>query len=667
MAEVVVLLRGVGADAERRRTIEALKTHTPDLELLLCDSQLPSGDWLRRAFNGDRPVVVIGSRSPSDELPDDLAWRIVEAASEPDVVALEIGTAVQAEWLRRLREAAYADAVVATASAVPAASLQHGEAEWDHSLRRAETSRGTALGTPIWGCVYIRRDALRIAQNTVGRIDVSAAGTAPRIEDLITQPGLVHVLSTAVVRPPGGSSGDRASLLCTSGVRRALAEIDAAVEPIRVTIDLRCCALPLSGTQVHALNLAFALAVRPDLRLSVVVPEREHQSVAPYLDALPASVERYSSGRAIEPQPQVFHRPYQLLSELEIEDVVGLGTRLVLTHQDLILDRTPGYFESQDQWFRYTAATALGLAAADEAVFFSEHAREEAARDGLVDRAKTVVVPPGTDHLDDPEGSESMPSGVAVLLARAERPFILVMGNAYAHKNRVFALRVADELLQIHRWEGALIFAGERPGHGSSARDETAFLAGHDLLRSRFVDLGRVSDSERRWLYRHAVLVLFPTLYEGFGLVPFEAAAMNTPCVYSNRSSVADYLPLDGALLDLGDVPETARRVQALLESSHARAKIVRLIRLASASLTWERTAEAYVDVYRRALARPVGLSLVAGGSVVIGTRPEMVMNETERRLLVLFRRSMAIRVVATALVGAAHGVHRVARRLKRQ
>ena len=81
-------------------------------------------------------------------------------------------------------------------------------------------------------------------------------------------------------------------------------------------------------------------------------------------------------------------------------------------------------------------------------------------------------------------------------------------------------------------------------------------------LTSSFVDLGPVSDPERRWLYGNAALVLFPTLYEGFGLVPFEAAAAGTACVYSSRSSVGEYLPDQGALLDLGDPGGTARRLK---------------------------------------------------------------------------------------------------------
>ena len=135
------------------------------------------------------------------------------------------------------------------------------------------------------------------------------------------------------------------------------------------------------------------------MRLSVLTPARIHESVRPHLDALPSSVIRHRAGRRIVPSPHVFHRPYQIFTEDEITDVVTAGTRLVVTHQDMILDRTPAYFPSAERWRQCTATTALTFVAADEVVFFSEHARGEAVRDGLIDPSKTSVVPPGTNHI----------------------------------------------------------------------------------------------------------------------------------------------------------------------------------------------------------------------------------------------------------------------------
>jgi len=378
------------------------------------------------------------------------------------------------------------------------------------------------------------------------------------------------------------------------------------------------------------------------------------------VDALPPSVRRYVEGTPVVPSPHVFHRPYQVF-ELEVADVVSPGVRLVITHQDMILDRAPAYFNSFEHWLGHPAASALSFVAADEVVFYSEHARREAVREGLIDEAKTSVIPPGTNHLED-GGDETMPAGL-----HPARPFVLVIGNAYMHKNRLFALRVVDELRRAHRWDGAVVLAGGQPMPGSSRREEEEFLRSRGELSERVVDLGHVSDAARNWLYRRAALVLYPSLYEGFGLIPFEAAAAGTPCVYASRSSVAEYLPPAGALLDLGDIEETVLRLHALLESLEARNEIVDHIRVAGGRLTWSRAADAYVQVYRRAMTRPIGLSLVLGPEVVVGARSQVVTSDTERRVLLVLRRSAGARVASSAVLGVAVRARRLVRHFARR
>ena len=640
--QLLVLLRGVGSPADLRRTSDALEKHTP------------------AGFH----VQVVGPREGIVNDADRLVWDQLQAAPEADLLLLQVGFAVGPGWHEQLRAAAYADAVIATASAVPAEAFGAGAMPGNGSTRPAgASSHGSALGEPLWGCVYVRRDALNVALAARAAAAEQEVATQTRLEDVLLVPGLVHVLAGTVVSGVDARSAHDTKELATPAVRRALASLEAEVEPLRVTVDLRCCAQQMSGTHVHALNLVASLARHADLRLSVLLPARLDGSAQPYVDALPPSVKRVRAGRAAAEPPQVFHRPYQLWSENEITDVLGQGTRLVLTHQDMILDRTPAYFRSKEDWRGFTAATALSFVAADEVAFFSEHARREAIRDGLVDPAKTSVVPPGTNHLDGGSGGETPPAKLPGNVAAEGKPFILVLCNSYFHKNRVFALRVAEELRRGHAWEGGLVFAGGSPPVGSSTSEEGAFVGGHPELRARFTDLGYVTDEEQRWLYRHATLILYPSLYEGFGLIPFEAAVAGTPCVYSSRSSVAEYLPAEGALLDVGDAIATARRLSEVLGDADAGYAIVDAIRRAGKDLTWDGAAASYAQIYRRSLERPVGLSLAAGGEVIVGARSQVAADEIERLLLVASRRVAPVKLSIRAALALASRLRRIARR----
>jgi glycosyltransferase involved in cell wall biosynthesis len=657
VARLLVLLRGEGTAADGLRTLTALRRHTTDLEECPCNPR--AVDAAVQAAASSRGVCVIHTDVGSGAVGDALAWDFLESDTEPDVVMLEVGVTVAANWEESLRSAAYQDAVIATASAASDDLLALTNAPDEGMAEVSASARGTALGEPVWGCVYVRRDALNIAKNVRSNGESKDREPPTPPEALILVPGMVHVLAdTVATRPAGRLATSRAVL--TPSALAALAGMEAALEPIRVLIDMRCCVYPLSGTQVHALNLVSRLGTRADVAVSMLMPLDPDRSSWPYLESLPPTVTRYREGERVDPAPHIFHRPYQVF-EGQINDLVTSTARLVITHQDMILDRTPAYFRSREKWQTYAAATALSFVAADEVVFYSEHAREEAVRDGLVDRSKTSVVPPGTDHLDD--ASEGVkPSLASDLMPSDGRTFLLFVGNNYLHKNRLFALRLAEELKQHHGWNGLLVFVGGRTTAGASMRDESAFRREHAGVETSLLDLGRVTDAELRWLYQHAALVLFPSLYEGFGLIPFEAAAAGAPSAYSSRSSVGEYLPAEGALLDLSDVPATALRVQRVLEDGDLANRIVRAIRSAGQLLTWSRTADSYVDIYKRAITRPVGLSLVLGSEVTVGARSEIASTEAERRMLQVFKKSAGVRRAADTLLKVALTLRRATR-----
>ena len=68
-------------------------------------------------------------------------------------------------------------------------------------------------------------------------------------------------------------------------------------------------------------------------------------------------------------------------------------------------------------------------------------------------------------------------------------------------------------------------------------------------------------------------------------------------------------------------------------------------------------------EVYRRAIERPVGVSLAAGGDVVLTTRTQLPADETEWRLLLLARRAAPVKILARAVLGVAVALLRVGRR----
>ena len=83
--------------------------------------------------------------------------------------------------------------------------------------------------------------------------------------------------------------------------------------------------------------------------------------------------------------------------------------------------------------------TRLALAVADQAVFFSEHARDDALSDELIGAERTTVV--GIGPSEDTGGQQLQPGRFD-----GDRPFLLCLGADYAHKNRPFALELQAAL-----------------------------------------------------------------------------------------------------------------------------------------------------------------------------------------------------------------------------
>ncbi len=469
------------------------------------------------------------------------------------------------------------------------------------------------------------------------------------LERALVRPGLVH----RAVRPAEG----RVS-------RRPTRQKSAMSEgTLRVVVDGRCFDSPLSGTQVQIISMVGALSRRADLDV-VVLGEGLHETVAPVAGdvcpAVPILSESDLPWRA-----DVFHRPYQIFQARELSQCLGLASRFVLTQQDMIMARSPEYHRSSEDWQRYVKAHDAALAAVDQVGFFSLHAAVDTLSDGLLDPARATVVPLAAGYKAI---AASEPLRDVIPGRVGQRPILLLLGASFRHKNREWAVRLFLRLAE-RGWDGTLVLAGGHPEFGSSAAAERAILDACPEFADRVVDLGHIDEGQKTALYRRAALVLYPSLYEGFGLIPFEAAALGTACVYSARASMAEFLPAEGRLPSFG-LDMATDFVLDILSSTTRQAAIVTAISTAGVGLTWERTADSYVDVYRRALAQPprtIDRKLFdevvwsIANSSAVGR-----LSKREELLVDVYRRHQGFRRLADASLDLGLGARRLVRSIRR-
>lgn len=380
----------------------------------------------------------------------------------------------------------------------------------------------------------------------------------------------------------------------------ALAAARAKAQGLRVMIDASSLGPVENGTQVQTLALIDALAQRDDVRsvgvaMAGPIPRyAENVLVRPKVEVLRIESLKFPEGT---PKADILHRPFQP-SSLPWRNWRGVADRILVTIQDLIAYDIGAYYVP-DQWIAYRDNIRAGVSNADGIVVISHDVEECLYQERLpVINERLFVIENGTDHLTGHE-PEAFP---AELRARgwAARPFLVVLGANYSHKNRDLAIRVL-KILQEQRPDLGLVLAGVAVPDGSSRMLEAVEGFGADGVTT----IPDVTSEERNWLLRHAEICLYPTAAEGFGLVPFEAARFGTPTVFARFGPLAEVLPGVPYAADAWDPAALAAVCEQLLADPQRSQEQVEATLKAGTRYTWDATAERLVSAYRRLLAEP--------------------------------------------------------------
>lgn len=275
---------------------------------------------------------------------------------------------------------------------------------------------------------------------------------------------------------------------------------------------------------------------------------------------------------------------YELLSR---EPFQSLRRPVVLTVYDMIHERYP---ELADPRGRVAAMKRAAIAGADAVLCISAHTKADLLDFYKLDEAKIHVIPLAADI--EPPAAEAAPIG-------RQRPSFLHVGGRSGYKNFTVLLHALKNV--VARCKDVRLDVVGAPFSTAEATE----IAGLGL-DAHVNHCGAVSDSELAALYRGSVALVYPSLYEGFGIPPLEAMRCGTAVVASDTSSIPEVVGDAGILFQphavddltdiLRDLLGNPGRRAALLERGFARERLFR----------WEDTVARTVGVYRM-LGRQAG------------------------------------------------------------
>jgi glycosyltransferase involved in cell wall biosynthesis len=288
-----------------------------------------------------------------------------------------------------------------------------------------------------------------------------------------------------------------------------------------------------------------------------------------------------------------FARDGLLFSPGNIHPLLSLGrTHGVVTVHDLAYAAHP---EAYSRAFRllYSLLVPAALRRADAVITVSDAERSHILRRHPVASGRIHAVYHGA-----PEGHADVTRSAQTNGPPSGRPFVLWVGTLIARKNPQGAI---EAVARVNRETPLdLVVAGARQaglvGGGLTLPPEL-----HGKVHFR----GQINDSATlHHLYQTATALVFPSLYESFGLPPLEAMRFGCPVVASDIPALREICG-DAALYANPRQPaDIARRIGRLLKDAKLRAAIRERGLRRAALFTWDRCARETFTILSRVLER---------------------------------------------------------------
>lgn len=213
---------------------------------------------------------------------------------------------------------------------------------------------------------------------------------------------------------------------------------------------------------------------------------------------------------------------------------------------DAIVYRMPKLFALRYRSLHQTLGWALSRLSRLGTV--SQFSRRELAAVFRIDPSRIAVLPNGSDHL----GQVQPDGGILERFSLRRDGFFLFVGSPAPHKNLERTLRAYASLGETDR---AFVIVGSSQAN--------VFGKTHEPLPAGAVAAGRLSDAEVAALYANATALVFPSLYEGFGIPPLEAMTYGAPVLAADVPPIREVCGSAATYFDPLSEPEMAAAMRA--------------------------------------------------------------------------------------------------------
>jgi len=336
------------------------------------------------------------------------------------------------------------------------------------------------------------------------------------------------------------------------------------------------------GTHIREVVLHAALGDSSD-RFTLFCEPGESTIDAPQFTWIVEESRKYSlrehvslTRKSNEQKIEIFHSPHYTLPYL-------LNCKTIVTIHDLIHLKFREFFP----YWKSKAAEFLltqTVKKADVILTVSKTSRDDILELFPAAKGKIEVLYNRLGDLWNGPPSQVDPSALGI-----SDPYLLYVGNFKRHKG-------IDTLVEAYsRLNNApqLVLAGK-------SGELDADLSQKILANSKIRLLGLASGELLRALYAHAMIFVFPSLYEGFGYPPLEAMSCGTPVVSSDAPALKEILGKDAEFFARGNPDDLAQKLSQLLEDAEKRKRLAAAGPKHARNFMSEDSPRKLLSIYRR-------------------------------------------------------------------
>ncbi|MHC2990788.1 hypothetical protein OB13_04030 [Pontibacter sp. HJ8] len=364
-----------------------------------------------------------------------------------------------------------------------------------------------------------------------------------------------------------------------------------------LVIDARM--LNFSGIGVYLRNIIPFLSLEFDLKLLGDEKELSIFAGLPHTSFLAAKAPIYSIREQLElrskvPPCDVFWSPHYNIPLLPI----SARHRVVTIHDVYHLAYQHALTLPQKIYAKVFLNAAVSLS--DKVITVSNFSKSEIVRLAKARETDVVAIYNGVDNQKFADaGSIQFSLNKSLAHVPSGAKYILFVGNVKPHKNLVTLLKAFSTLLEDN-FAHNLVIVGKKEGFITGDNQIASLLEEHVRLKERVIFTGFIEDEDLSQIYRKAAVLVFPSVYEGFGLPPLEAMASGCPVVASAAASIPEICGDAAEYFDTLDHLSLAEKLKTVLYSETRRAQLIANGYEKAKEYQWEKSAQKHLAVFKR-------------------------------------------------------------------